>query len=86
MIQEIFKMLNQHTVDIPTFPVNLCLSHLIQILVECSAVLKHLGRTWFIGKRFRKSSGVFFITLSAGIESMELRNMRTDSFINGGEE
>ena len=30
-----FKMLNQHTVDIPTFPVNLCLSHLIQFLVEC---------------------------------------------------
>ena len=30
MIQEIFKMLNQYAVDIPTLPVNLCLSHLIQ--------------------------------------------------------
>ena len=29
MIQEIFKMLNQYAVDIPTLPVNLCLSHLI---------------------------------------------------------
>ena len=35
MIQEIFKMLNQYAVDIPTLPVNLCLSHLIQFLVEC---------------------------------------------------
>ena len=33
MIQEIFKMLNQYAVDIPTLPVNLCLSHLIQFLV-----------------------------------------------------
>ena len=30
-----FKMLNQYAVDIPTMPVNLCLSHLIQFLVEC---------------------------------------------------
>ena len=35
MIREIFKMLNQYAVDIPTLPVNLCLSHLIQFLVEC---------------------------------------------------
>ena len=27
-------MLNQYAMDIPTLPVNLCLSHLIQILVE----------------------------------------------------
>ena len=32
---------------------------------------KHLGRTWYVGKRFCKSSSVFFSTLSAGIESME---------------
>ena len=30
-----FKMLNQYAVDIPTLPVNLCLSHLNQFLVEC---------------------------------------------------
>ena len=30
-----FKMLNQYAVDIPTLPVNLCHSHLIQFLVEC---------------------------------------------------
>ena len=39
MTQEIFKMLNQYAVDVPTLPVNLCLSHLIQFLVECYAVL-----------------------------------------------
>ena len=33
-------MLNHYAVDIPTLPVNLCLSHLIQFLVECKAVLK----------------------------------------------
>ena len=32
-------MLNQYAVDIPTLPVNLCSSHLIQFLVECQAVL-----------------------------------------------
>ena len=37
--KEIFKMLNQYAVDIPTLPVNLCSSHLIQFLVECEAVL-----------------------------------------------
>ena len=30
---------------------------------------KQLGHTWYIGKRFRKSSCVLFSTLSAGIES-----------------
>ena len=30
-----FKMLNQYAVDFPTLPVNHCLSHLIQFLVEC---------------------------------------------------
>ena len=33
---------------------------------------KHLGHTWYIGKRFCKSNGVFFSTLSAGVESMDL--------------
>ena len=32
-------MLNQYTLDNPTFPVNQCFSHLIQTLVECKAVL-----------------------------------------------
>ena len=34
-IREISKMLNQYAVDIPTLPVNLCLSHIIQFLLEC---------------------------------------------------
>ena len=46
---------------------------------------KHLGHTWCIGKRFCKSSSVFYSTLSAGVESMEFRKSRTDSLINGGE-
>ena len=47
---------------------------------------KHLGHAWYIGKRFCKSSCVLYSTLSAGIESMEFRNIRTDSLINSGEE
>ena len=35
MIREIFKMLNQYAVDTPTLPISLCLSNLIQFLVEC---------------------------------------------------
>ena len=38
---------------------------------------KHLGHTWYIGKRFCKSSRVFFSTLSAGIESMGFSFFRT---------
>ena len=38
MIQEIFKMLNQYAVDIPTLPVNLCFSH--------------LSRSWWNAKPF----------------------------------
>ena len=33
--ERFFKMLNQYAVDIPTLPVNQCLSHLIQFLLEC---------------------------------------------------
>ena len=46
---------------------------------------KHLGHTWYIGKRFCKSSRVFFSTLSAGIDSMEFGKSRTDSLIDSGE-
>ena len=47
---------------------------------------KHLGHTWYIGKRFCKSSCVFFSTLSAGIESMEFQKRRTASLIHSGKE
>ena len=51
---------------------------------------KHLGYTWKIGKRFFfffcKSKGVFFSTLSAGIESMEFQYRRAASLIHSGKE
>ena len=47
---------------------------------------KHLGRAWFFGKRFCKSSCFLLSTLSAGIESMEFQKRRTDSLINSGKE
>ena len=42
---------------------------------------KHLGHARYIQKCFCRSSCVLFSTLSAGIESMEFRNIRTDSLI-----
>ena len=36
-----------------------------------------LGQTWFFGKRFCKSYGVFFITLSARVQSLGLQGIRT---------
>ena len=33
---------------------------------------KYLGQTWKIGKRFCKSNGVFFSTLCARVESIDL--------------
>ena len=47
---------------------------------------KHLGHTWYVGKRFCKSRCVFFSTLSAGIESMEFLNRRAASLIHSGKE
>ena len=38
---------------------------------------KYLGHAWYIGKRFCKSSCVFFSTLSAGVQSMDLQCVRT---------
>ena len=73
-------MLNQNAVDNPTLPVNLRFHHLVEILAECQAVLwdcraatiaKHLGHAWFFGKRFFKSNGVFFSTLSARVQSLD---------------
>ena len=47
---------------------------------------KHLGHTWYINKRFCKSSRVFFSTLSAGTEFMEFQNRRASSLIDNGKE
>ena len=77
-----FKMLNQYAVDDPTWPANQSSCHLIQTLVECLAVLweyraaekgrQAFGTHMVYRETFCKSNGVFFSTLSAGIESMEL--------------
>ena len=50
---------------------------------------KHLGHAWYawnIGKRFCKSSCVFYSILSAGIESMEFSYVGINSLITDGEE
>ena len=75
--REIFKMLNQYAVDMPTLPVNQCLSHLIQFLVECKPVLwecraAKMGRQAFgtnmeNQETFWKSNSVFFSTFYARV-------------------
>ena len=45
---------------------------------------KHLGRTWYIGKRFCRSTCIFISSLSSRITSMEFVR-RAAPFINSGE-
>ena len=45
---------------------------------------KHLGHTWYIGKRFCKSSRVFFSTFSAGIEFTGFPLFRTNPHPQAG--
>ena len=47
---------------------------------------KHLGHTWYIGKRFCKSRCVIISTLSSSIESMEFIDRGAASFIHSGKE
>ena len=46
---------------------------------------KYLGHTWYIGKRFWRSSCVLFSTLSPRIASMEFIDRRSAPFVHGGE-
>ena len=52
MSREIFKMLNQYAVDIPTLPINLCHSHLIQHMVECPTS----SSTWWNAMPFYRNA------------------------------
>ena len=47
---------------------------------------KHLGHTWFFGKRFCKSRCVIISTLSSRIESMEFIDRGAASVIHSGKE
>ena len=47
---------------------------------------KHLGHTWYIGKRFCKSTCIFISTLSPRIASMEFMERRAAPFIHSGKE
>ena len=46
---------------------------------------KHLGHTWYIGKRFCKSTYIFISSLSSRIESMEFVNLGAAPYIYSGE-
>ena len=77
MIREILKMLNQYAVDYPTFPVNQRYSHLIVIAKPQQSAARYLEFAGSFGKRFCKSTSVFFVTLSRRIQSLDFsRNGR----------
>ena len=47
---------------------------------------RHLGHTWYIGKRFCKSGCVIISTLSSRIEPMDFIDRVAASFIHSGKE
>ena len=90
----IFRMLNRYAVEIPTLPVDQCHSHLIRYLKGCWGLLsyrraakkgRHLGYTWYIGKRVCKSWCVIISTLFSRTTSMEFVNRRAAPFNHSGE-
>ena len=68
------RMPSQCAVDQPTFLVNQRYFHLIVIQGDCQAATisrQTFGIRRFFGKRFCKSTSVFFITLSSWIQSLD---------------
>ena len=75
-----FQDADQFAVEIPTLPGDQCLSQHIRYLRDVEAFIRiaapqrraamHLGHTWYIGKRFCKSTCIFISSLSSRIEPM----------------
>ena len=61
------------------------LRHSFRIAVPKRRAAKHLGHTWYIGKRFCRSTCIFISTLSSRIESMEFVNRGAAPFVHSGE-
>ena len=88
-------MLNQFAVKIPTLPANQChptssnswrnAKPFFWSAEPQRRAAKHLGHTWYIGKRVCKSTCVIISTLSTRIASMEFIDRGAASFIHSGE-
>ena len=86
-------MLNQYAVEIPTLPVDSVIPTSSNSWENAKPfyrnaepqrrAAKHLGHTWYIGKRFCKSRCVIISTLSSRIESVEFIEREAASFIHG---
>ena len=71
-------MLNQFAVEIPTLPVDQCLHttsntrRIVETFLRIAAThlwaAKHLGHTWYIGKRFCTSTSFLFSSVSSRIK------------------
>ena len=89
MIQEIVKVLNQYAVDIPTLPVDQCLSQHIRYLKECWGLIRiaapqrraamHLGYIRYIRKRFCTSTSFFVSSVFSGIKFFQVEHMEKNN-------
>ena len=82
MIREMFKMVNQYAVDNPTLQSTSVFRSSPKFWRNAKPfsgnaepqqwAAKYLGHAWFFGKRYCKSNGVFFSTISARVKSLDL--------------
>ena len=89
------RMLNQLAVEIPTLPFDQCLSQHIRYLKGCWDLPSYrraakkgrhaFGHTWYIGKRFCKSTCFLFSSLSSRIESMGDNHWGAAPYVHSGE-
>ena len=85
-IQGIFRMLNQFAVEIPTTSDTWrIVEAFLRIAAPQRRAAKHLEYTWYIGKRFCKSTCIFISSLRSRIETMECVNRGIAPFIHRGE-
>ena len=73
-------------VSLPPHPIpEGLLRHAFVYAVPQRRAAKHLGHTWYIGKRFCKSTCILISSLSSRIESMEFVNRGAASCVYSGE-
>ena len=82
---------NSHVTSQPMlFPKHPILEGIVEAFIRIAApqrrTARHLGYTWYIGKRFCKSTCFFYSSLSSRIESMEEDHWGAASYVYSGEE
>ena len=80
---------NSHVTSRPMFPTSSDTGRDVEAFFRIAASQRraamHLGHTWYIGKRFCRSTCIFISSLSSRIESRENNNRGAAPFIYSGE-